>query len=117
MNRSILISDVRRNNCFFLAIFSAVTLDTPKISREENRHENQTEQSTSYISRHNIFREYVSGLQEDHLSSQTEYVQLTNELFKNRPMYIHSLFSAERIGALGTRLESMNYDHKTVIGR
>ena len=75
----------------FLSFFSAVTLDAPHISREENSHGNRTEQSTSCISPHNIFRDFVSGFAEDHLSSQTEYVQLTNELL-NRPTYIQSLF-------------------------
>ena len=77
----------------FLSLFSAVTLETPHISREENCQGNQTEQSTSYISRHNIFREYVSGLHEDHLSSQAEYVQLENELL-NKPTYIQSLYKS-----------------------
>ena len=74
----------------FLSFFSAVTLDAPQISREENSHGNRTEQS-SCISRHNIFREFVFGFEEDHLSSQTEYVQLTNELLNNST-YIQSLF-------------------------
>ena len=75
----------------FLSFFSAVTLESPQISREENRHENQAEQSTSWISRHNIFRELVYGFEDENLPSQTEYVQLENEVL-NKPTYIQSLF-------------------------
>ena len=75
----------------FLSFFSVVALDTPQISREENSHGNRTEQSTSWISSHNIFRDFVSGLEDDEFSSQAEYVQLENEL-SNKPTCIQSLY-------------------------
>ncbi|CAB4031275.1 Hypothetical predicted protein [Paramuricea clavata] len=74
----------------FLSLFSALTLDAPRLSRREmNDSTSPSEQRTHNTWEDKIHREYVS-FEEDNLPSETEYVQLGYEL-RNRPTYIQSL--------------------------
>ena len=73
----------------FLSLFSALTLDPPRISRREmNDNTSPSEQRTHYTWEDKIHREYVS-FEEDNQPSKTEYVQLGYEL-RNKPSYIQS---------------------------
>ena len=64
----------------FLSLFSALTLDTPQLSREMNHNASVSEEITRYTWKDKIHREYVS-FQEDNLpSSEIGYVQLRYEL-------------------------------------
>ncbi|CAB3989290.1 Hypothetical predicted protein [Paramuricea clavata] len=67
----------------FLSLFSALTLDAPRVSRR------QTNDTTSSTREDMIHREYVS-FDEDNLPSETEYVQIGYEL-RSKPSYIQSL--------------------------
>ena len=73
----------------FLSLFSALTLDAPRLSREMNNNTSPSEQCTRYTWEDTIHREYVS-FEEDNLPSETQYVQLGYEL-RNQPSYIQSL--------------------------
>jgi hypothetical protein len=73
----------------FLSLFSALTLDAPRLSRELNDNTSPSERRTRYTWEDKIHQEYVS-FEEDNLPSETEYVQLGYEL-RNRPSYIQSL--------------------------
>ena len=67
----------------FLSLFSALTLEAPRLSRREMN------DTTSSTREDKIQREYVS-FEEDNLPSETQYVQLGYEL-RNKPTYIQSL--------------------------
>ncbi|CAB4001331.1 Hypothetical predicted protein [Paramuricea clavata] len=74
----------------FLSLFSALTLDAPRLSRREmNDNERPSEQCARYTWGDNIHGEYVS-FKEDNLPSETEIVQIGYEL-RNKPTYIQSL--------------------------
>ena len=73
----------------FLSLFSAFTLDAPRLSREMNNNTSPSEQCTRYTWEDKIHREYVS-FEEDNLPSETQYVQLGYEL-RNQPSYTQSL--------------------------
>ncbi|CAB3983265.1 Hypothetical predicted protein [Paramuricea clavata] len=73
----------------FLSLFSALTLDAPRLSRELNDNTSPSEQRTRYTCEDIIHREYVS-FEEDNQPSETEYVQLGYEL-RSKPSYIQSL--------------------------
>ena len=74
----------------FLSLFSALTLDAPRLSRREmNDNTSPSNRQTRYTWEDKIHREYVS-FEEDNPPSETEYVQLGNEL-RNRPSYTQSL--------------------------
>ncbi len=74
-------------------MFSALTLNTPQLSREMNHNTSVTEEITRYTWEDKIHGEYVS-FQEDNLpSSEIGYVQLRYELrVRNKPSYIQSFF-------------------------
>ncbi|CAB3985935.1 Hypothetical predicted protein [Paramuricea clavata] len=74
----------------FLSLFSALTLDAPRLSREMDDNTSLSEQCTRYTWEDKIHREYVA-FAEENLQSETEYVQLGYEL-GNKPGYIQSLF-------------------------
>ncbi|CAB3983267.1 Hypothetical predicted protein [Paramuricea clavata] len=79
----------------FLSLFSALTLDPPRLSRREmNDNTSASEQRTRYTWEDKIHKEYVS-FEEDNLPSEKEYVQLGHEL-RNRPSYIQSLLRSLR---------------------
>ncbi|CAB3983261.1 Hypothetical predicted protein [Paramuricea clavata] len=74
----------------FLSLFSALTLDAPRLSRREmNDSTSPSEQRTHNTWEDKIHKEYVS-FEEDNPPSETEYVQLGYEL-RNRPSYTQSL--------------------------
>ncbi|CAB3983258.1 Hypothetical predicted protein [Paramuricea clavata] len=73
----------------FLSLFSGLTLDAPRLSRELNDSTSPSNQRTRYTWEDTIHKEYVS-FEEDNLPSETEYVQLGYEL-RNKPSYIQSL--------------------------
>ena len=74
----------------FLSLFSALTLDTPQLSREMSHNASPSEEIASYTWEDKIHREYVSFQEDNLLSSETGYVQLGYEL-QNKPSYIQSL--------------------------
>jgi hypothetical protein len=60
----------------FLSLFSALTLDAPRLSRREmNDTTRPSEQRTRYTWEDTIHTEYV-WFEEDNLPSETQYVQL-----------------------------------------
>jgi hypothetical protein len=73
----------------FLSLFSALTLDPPRLSRELNDNTSPSERRTRYTWEDKIHKEYVS-FEEDNLPSETEYVQLGYEL-GNKPAFTQSL--------------------------
>ena len=74
----------------FLSLFSALTLDPPRLSRREmNDNTSPSEQRTRYTWEDKIHKEYVS-FEEDNPPSETEYVQLGYEL-RNKPTFTQSL--------------------------
>ncbi len=73
----------------FLSLFSALTMDAPRISREMNDNARTSDHATRYTWNIGIHREYASFEQENFPSS-TEYVPLGNELV-NAPTYKQSL--------------------------
>ncbi|CAB3983264.1 Hypothetical predicted protein [Paramuricea clavata] len=73
----------------FLSLFSALTLNAPRLSRELNDNASPLNQRTRYTWEDKIHEEYVS-FEEDNIPSETEYVQLGYEL-RNKPSYIQSL--------------------------
>ncbi len=72
----------------FLSFFSALTLDTPQLSREMNHNASPSEEITRYTWEDKIHREYV-WFQEDNLP-ETGYVLLGYEL-RAKPSYTQSL--------------------------
>ena len=74
----------------FLSLFSALTLDAPRLSSEMNDNTSLSEHSTRCIWEDRIHREYVS-FEEENLPPETEYyIQLGYQL-RNKPTYIESL--------------------------
>jgi hypothetical protein len=63
----------------FLSLFSVLTLNAPRLSRELNDNTSPSNQRTRYTWNDKIHEEYVS-FEEDNLPSETEYVQLGYEL-------------------------------------
>ncbi len=69
----------------FLSLFSALTLDTPQLSRM-NHNASPPEEITSYTWEDKIHREYVLFQEDNSPISETGYVQL-----RNKPSYTQSL--------------------------
>jgi hypothetical protein len=63
----------------FLSLFSALTLDAPRLSRKMNDNASPSDQCTRYTWEQNNHREYVS-FEEENLPSETENVQPGYEL-------------------------------------
>jgi hypothetical protein len=77
----------------FLSLFSALTLDAPRISREMSV--NHNDQSRWYTWQEKIHREYASFEQENY-PSRVEYVQLGYEL-RIKPTYTQSLLRSLKV--------------------
>jgi hypothetical protein len=81
----------------FLSLFSALTLDTPQLSREMNDNSSSSEQCIRYTWEDKIHREYVSFEEENYLPSETQYVQLGYKL-RNKPTYIYPVITQKSEG-------------------